>query len=196
MFRWTTKRQTFPSENMQSETSASLTASFADSYGWRVGSFKVMLVGTTALGGFVGYRLAEIRNLQLYKLLNIVGLCCSLLAIVVLSEVLVSIPRWKKVCVQWLAPSLLWANVTIPLGVFAGAGTAWLMKREHSAAIVARFGFYALGYGGVVGSFLEQTVVVPKLQALKNIELRWRVLGLILLLTGIVLQLVAAFQDL
>jgi len=58
--------------------------------------WKIVLSLTAALGAFIGYRLAGISNLQPYKLLNIIGLLYSLLAVFVLSEVLVGSPNWKK----------------------------------------------------------------------------------------------------
>jgi hypothetical protein len=77
--------------------------------------WKIVLSLTTALGVFIGYRLSRIPNLQPYKLLNIVGLLYSLLAIFVLSEVLVASAKWKRICVEWIAPVLLWAHITVPI---------------------------------------------------------------------------------
>jgi hypothetical protein len=75
--------------------------------------WKIVLSLTVAQGVFIGYRLAVIPNLQPYKLLNIIGLLYSLLAVFVLSEVLIGNPNWKKICVEKVAPVFLWAHITI-----------------------------------------------------------------------------------
>ncbi len=145
--------------------------------------WKIVLSLTTALGVFIGYRLARIPNLQPYKLLNIVGLLYSLLAIFVLSEVLVASAKWKRICVEWIAPVLLWAHITVPVGATIGAGLAWLLGRGPSASIVGLFGIGSFGYMGIVGSVLEQTVVLPRVFK-KDIDSRWRYFGLVLLSSG------------
>src|ERR1700692_4510656 len=91
--------------------------------------WKFVLLLTTALGVFIGDRLAAIPNLQPYKLLNIIGLLYSLLAIFVLSEVLVGSPNWKRICVEKIAPVLLWMHITVPIGAVLGAALAWLVRR-------------------------------------------------------------------
>ncbi len=69
---------------------------------------------------------------------------------------------------------------------------------------------YSLPSSGVVAEFLasffvpslpvlgvmEATVFVPKFSWFQNLETRYRMFGLILLVTGICIQLVAAFKDL
>jgi hypothetical protein len=158
-------------------------------------AWKIVLALTTAVGVFVGYRLAGTPNLQPYKLLNVVGLLYSLLAVFVLSEVLVASANWKRICVEWIAPVLLWVHITVPVGAAIGAGLAWLVGRGPSASIVAVFGFGAFGYMGMVGLVLEQTVVLPRIFK-KDIESRWRYFGLVLLSSGMLLQLISAIKGL
>lgn len=158
----------------------------------------VVLLGVTA-----GYALAGLSNLQSYKLVNIIGLLFDFLAVFVLSEALVSNANWKRVCVEWIAPALLWMISTIPLGAGMGVGLAWLLGRGHSASTVGAFSISAYLYSVIVGTLLEQTVVFPRLLTVvlprtftKEIETRWRYFGLILLGTGILLQLVSAISGL
>ena len=165
--------------------------------------FTVLVAVTAAVGVYVGYQLAEIQNLQSYKLANIVGLLLNLLAILVLSEVLVLNPGWKKFCVEFVAPTLLWCTITVPVGMGVGVGIAWLAKRGHSVSAVGIFALAAYAYGSMLATILEAavvlprglTVVLPRVFA-KDIETRWRLFGLILLVTGMLLQLVSAISAL
>jgi|ERR1700682_3354565 len=157
--------------------------------------FQVVLPLTGVLGIFIGYRLAGLPNLHPYKLLNILGLFYSLFAIFVLSEVLIAGENWKKLCVEWIAPILLWSHITVPVGAVLGAGFAWLIGRGPSAPIVAWLGGGTFVYMCFVGSLLEQAVVRPQMFK-KDTESRWRWFGLILLSSGILLQIISAIQGL
>lgn len=157
--------------------------------------WKIALSLTGALGVFIGYRVAAIPNLQPYKLLNIIGLLYNLLAVFVLSEVLVGSPNWKKICVEKIAPILLWAHITVPTGAGLGAILAWVVGRGPSAYITGVFAFGNLWYMSMVGSALEQTVVLPHIFK-KDIESRWRYFGLILLSSGMLFQLISAIKGL
>jgi hypothetical protein len=156
--------------------------------------WKIVLWLTVVLGAFIGYRLARIANLQPYKLLNIVGLLYNLLAVFVLSEVLVGSPNWKRICVEKIAPVLMWAHITVPIGAALGAGLAWLVGRGPSASIAVLFAGGTFGYMSFAIGILEQTVVRQGL--FKDIETRWRYFGLILLSSGMLCQLVSAIKGL
>jgi hypothetical protein len=158
-------------------------------------AWKVTLALTVALGIYIGYRLAAIPNLQPYKLLNIIGLLYNLLAVFVLSEVLIGSPNWKRISVERIAPVLLWAHITVPIGAAIGAGLARLEGRGPSASITAGFAFAAFGYMSFVGWALAQTVVLPRLFK-RDIEARWRYFGLVLLSSGMLFQLISASQGL
>lgn len=157
--------------------------------------WKVVLSVTTALGIFIGYRVSEIEGLQPYKLLNILGLLYSLLAVFVLSEVLITSPNWKRICVEKIAPVLLWAHTIVPVGSAIGAGVAAGVGRGPSASVTAAFAIGAFGYMGIVGLALEQTVVLPRLFK-RDVESRWRYFGLVLLASGLLFQLISAVEGL
>jgi hypothetical protein len=156
---------------------------------------KLALCAMGAAGIPIGYKLAAMQNLQPYKLVNIIGLLYSLLAVIVLSEVFITNTNWKKLCVEWLAPFLLWAQNTIPLGCLIGTGLARVTRHGPSASVASLFSISAFAYSGLIGMVLEQTVALPTLLKL-DIESRWRWFGLTLLLTGILLQLISAVQSL
>lgn len=157
--------------------------------------WKIILGLTVALGIFIGYRLAGLPNLQPYKLLNIVGLLYNLIAVFVLSEVFVGSPSWKRICVEKIAPVLLWAHVTVPIGAVLGAGAAWMLRRGPSASIVSLFALGIFSYMNIMGAVLEHTVVLPRFFK-KDIESRWRHFGLILLSTGMLCQLISVIETL
>jgi predicted neutral ceramidase superfamily lipid hydrolase len=121
----------------------------------------------------------------------VAGLSYSLLGMLVLSELFAS-ARWRKICVKFLAPAVLWVHSLIPLGAFVGAFVAQLMHKP-SWEIVCKFfiGFFA--YSLIPLSVLNEFVVWPQLPFVKpDIETRWRLFGLFLLLSGVAVQLVAA----
>jgi hypothetical protein len=156
--------------------------------------FLILLLPLVALGVFFGYRLSLVPNLRPYLLANTVGLLFNLLAVFVLSELLVSSTNWKEICVKFIAPTLLWATIAVPVGVSVGAGIGWLLGRQHSASIVGKFALSMFAYGTLVGGLL-QPVVLPR--ALKlDVETRWRYFGLILLATGMLLQLYSSIAGL
>jgi hypothetical protein len=152
---------------------------------------KSLVLLTGVVGMYVGFRLSGMSNLQPYKLLNIMGLLYNLLAVFVLSEVLVSSASWKKFCVEWTAPILLWSYLALPTGAIVGAILEWLLRHGPSAHTVGFFAFGNMCYMSYVGTALEHTVVLPRFFR-KDIESRWRYLGFILLGSGMFLQVVSA----
>lgn len=157
--------------------------------------FTLSLLLSALLGVFLGYRLSGVPILQPYKLLNISGLIYNLLGVFVLSEVLVSDANWKRICVELIAPILLWAQSTVPCGAFIGAWAAWFFSHGPSASIVVKFAFLNFFYISFVGMVLEGTVVLPRLFKI-SLESRWRNFGLILLASGMLFQLIAAIWSL
>jgi hypothetical protein len=68
----------------------------------------------------MGFRLSEFPKLESYKLLNIVGLSYDFLGVVVLSEILASSEKWKQLCVNVVAPVVLWFHTVLPVGALGG----------------------------------------------------------------------------
>jgi len=161
----------------------------------KAGTWKVALCLTAAVGAIIGYRLSGLPNLQPYRLLNVIGLLYSLLGVFVLSEAFVSSPSWKTICVERIAPILLWAHITVPVGAVVGGALAWLLGRGPSAHVVLPVAVANSGYVMIVGSILENVVVRPGLFK-HDVESRWRRFGLFLLATGLMLQTVSAISEL
>lgn len=91
---------------------------------------------------------------------------------------------------KFLAPAVLWFNSVIPLGVFMGAG---VRMQKPSAGIIAKFSVGFFPYSLIPLALLNEFVVFPILPFVKrDVETRWRWFGLLLLLSGIAVQLIAA----
>ncbi len=157
--------------------------------------FAIFVSAIAVLGLVTGYRLSALPHLQTYKLLNIVGLCYDLLAVIVLSEIAASSPKWKAFAVAKIAPAVLWLNLIFPIGVFVSAFIATILHRP-SATTVSTFALAFSAYAMPPVIILGELVVDPRFAILKGLQSRWRWFGLLLLLTGVGLQLMAAILGL
>src|SRR6202035_2519577 len=83
--------------------------------------FRFFVFAICALGLLAGYRLSGVPRLETYKLLNVVGLLYDFLGIVVLSDLAISNPKWKKASVDLIAPAVLWLHTIFPFGVLLGS---------------------------------------------------------------------------
>jgi hypothetical protein len=81
----------------------------------------------------------------------------------------------------------------VPLGAAAGA---WLAAEATSGAKAASFFVALFVYSMLPLAVLDATVFYPRLPSLQGYAQRVRRFGLFLLVSGVVVQLVAAFQDL
>jgi hypothetical protein len=97
--------------------------------------------------------------------------------------------------VELIAPAVLWFQTVFPLGALIGGGSALIFGHKPSATAVAKFGLLFWSYSIIPVFLLDEFVAFPRL-ASKKIESRWRWFGLLLLLSGVMLQLFAAVQSL
>lgn len=145
----------------------------------------VMLVG---LG--IGYRLSLLTKVESSALLTAGGLSYDFLGVLVLSEFIGA--KWKTICVEHVAPVVLWLHALIPLGALVG-GYAALLMHKPTGEIVVKFFFGFFGYSLLPLSIFQELVVLPKLPFVKkDVENRWRWFGFFLLISGVALQLIAA----
>lgn len=154
--------------------------------------FGVFVATLLALGAWLGYVLAGYDKLVPYKLLNIIGIMYSLFGIVVLAEFVTKSEPLKAFMVHWVAGLLLWAHSVVPLGVLMGTGIGHALP---SAALTAKFFVSFFAYSMVVLAVLESAVFNPKFKQFQVLATRTQAFGLILLISGVVAQLVAALQD-
>lgn len=160
-------------------------------------TFNFLMLLFFVVGGGIAYVLGSHKNLEIFKILNIVGIIYGLLGIIVLSEFVAQNEKWRCFVVEKLSGILIWAHGTIPLGTAVTSLTLYLVSREQypSSEIVGTsflgFSLYAL----LPTFFVEDYVFNPKKEHLKDHVLRTRIFGLFLVITGMVVQLIAAIQD-
>lgn len=156
--------------------------------------FSALLVILLVFGGWLGHALAGRAELAIYKLLNILGIIYGLLGIVVLSEFVVRSDPLKSFMVQWVATAVAWAHSIIPIGALVGVGMGYQLS---SAGITAKFFLGLLAYSIPPLLFVEMAVFNPRLKvfAAQPIAVRNQIFGLALLISGMIVQLIAALQD-
>jgi hypothetical protein len=160
-------------------------------------TFKLVMLLFYAIGAGVAYRLCSLQKLEMFKVLNIVGIIYGLVGVVVLSEFVAQNEAWRRFMVEKLSGLLIWAHGTIPFAAAATSLILYLAARDQfpSSPIVGPsfmgFAFYSL----IPMFFVEDVVFVPKSPRLKDPLLRTRIFGLFLVITGMVVQLIAAIQD-
>ena len=155
--------------------------------------FILWIATLLAVGGLLGLTLASHPNLETFKLLNILGLVLDLLGLLVLSEFVVNSERWKAFVVKWVAGVLLWAQTVVPLGAAAGAALAHAYPSSEKAS---GFFFTLFVYSLLPLALLDHTVFNPSKFDAADRTQRTRRFGLLLLASGVSVQLIAAFQDL
>ncbi len=155
--------------------------------------FWLFIAALLGVGLAIGDALAHHPKLETFKLLNIIGLSYDLLGLIVLSELVVKSERWRLFVVRWVAGTLLWGQSVVPLGAALGA---WFTTGKPSGAAAAAFFAYLWAYSLLPLATLDAFVFYPRLAQLQDSEQRIRRLGVGLLLSGTIVQLVAAFKDL
>lgn len=155
-------------------------------------AFLAMLALLFVVGAHLGVTLSHHPKLEWFKLLNIVGLTCDLLGLVVLSEIAIQSESVSKFFVDWVAGIVLWGQTVIPLGAALGA---WLFGDGPSTSVVTHFFVSFFVYSGVFLAFLEAFVFGPGARRSFAVPQRSRAFGLWLLTVGTFVQLVAAFKD-
>lgn len=146
-----------------------------------------------ALGLWLGTAIAAHPKLETFKLFNIFGLTLDLLGLVVLSELVVASERWKSFVVKWVAGVLLWSQTVVPLAAAAGAS---LVSSAPSSSKAATFFVSLFVYSLIPLALLDHTVFYPRNWDAADKTQRTRRFGLLLLVSGLLVQLVAAFRDL
>src|ERR1019366_4685276 len=95
-------------------------------------------------------------------------------------------PWWKAFCVNRVAPGILWILTISPSGTLVAGVVAQLLHKP-SAQTVTGFSLAFWVYSMFALGFFNELVVFPKLQFLsRDIEARWKWMGLLLVLGGIV----------
>ena len=150
-----------------------------------------------ASGAVLAYLLGSLQKLELFKVLNIVGIIYGLVGVVILSEFVIKNEKWSRFVVEKLSDLMIWAHGTIPFGVTITSLVLFLVARDQfpsSETIGGSFMLFTF-YSLVPTFWVEDYVFGPKSPRTKDPILRTRIFGLFLVITGMVVQLVAAIQD-
>lgn len=148
-------------------------------------------------GSAIAFRLGSLQKLEMFKVLNIVGIIYGLVGVAVLSEFITQNKKWSRFVVEKLSGLIIWAHGTIPLGAAVTSLILFFVARNQfpsALAIGPAFLGFAL-YALLPTFFVEHFVFSPKSARFTDPILRTRIFGLFLVITGMVAQLVAAIQD-
>ena len=156
--------------------------------------FILWIVFLLAIGAALGNAVAKFPGLETFKLLNLLGLTLDLLGLLVQSELVLSSERWKGFVIKWVAGVVLWAHTVVPLGAAAAAAT--FAATAPSSAKASAFFITLFGYSLVPLLLLDHTVFYPSKFDPTDKTQRTRRFGLLLLVSGALVQLAGAFQDL
>jgi hypothetical protein len=160
-------------------------------------TFWIFLLILIAVGAGIACCLGSWDKLELFKLLNVIGLLYGLLGVLVLSEFVLESPKWRNLVIERVSGVLLWVHLGIPIGAAVTSLFLALLasKAFPSAAVFgsASFAFFLWTVPG--GLLLENFVFVPKWPRFREPAVRTRTFGLLLVAGGLVAQLVAAIQD-
>lgn len=149
----------------------------------------------TLVGGWLGPALSRLPKLAPYKLLNIAGIVYGLLGVVVLAELVMKSDALKRFMVTYVAGTILWASMVVPIGMLFGAGIAYAFG-QPSAAPAATWSLSFVVWSLLPLSAVDATVVAPTRLIKIDLHGRHQILGLALILGGGLLQLAAAVVDL
>ncbi len=149
------------------------------------------------VGIAIAYVLAQINHLEPYKLLNAIGIIYGLVGVLILTEFVVSNQRLRHFVVDWIAGIIIWAHSIVP---FAIAITSiilvlWDRKTFPSAPILGTFAMSFAIYSILPTLMIDFYVLNPKSSEAKDPIARSRFFGTFLVVTGLVVQLVAAVLD-
>jgi hypothetical protein len=160
--------------------------------------FKLLFLFLYIVGIALAYYLGSLHRVETFKLLNVVGIVYGLLGVIVLSEFVLEIKRWRHFVVEVLSGVLLWAQFAIPSGLASASFILFFIDKNAfpSSLVVGKASLSFFLYALLPTAVLEDVVFVPKLRLSKDPLVRARRLGLFLVVAGIVVQLIAAIQDL
>lgn len=155
----------------------------------------IILILSSLLGGVAfTYWLSGLHAIPTVKLLNIAGIAYGLIGVLILSEAVVHRESIKQFMVVWVGTALLWVHTGLALGVLAGAILVTYVG-QPSAHAACGFSLTMFVWAMWTCGVVDGTVTNPLTPRLRAMPERHQRLGLILLVTGLVLQLVAAIRD-
>jgi len=161
---------------------------------WVIG-ISVSLFGL--LGIYLAFLLGRFEQIALFKLLNIVGLGFDIVGLLILSEFFLRNEKIVRRLSDWLiAVSMIFLLIT-PMGIFTGAIIGVVTTTElPSIDTVLAFAGGIMLYVGLPLYGTDSLGDALLLKFYNTAETRAKFLGWFFLLSGLVVQLVAATMDL
>lgn len=143
-----------------------------------------------AAGYWVAKELMQVPKLQPFKVLNVAGLLCDLLGVILLSQFVASHDRYKHFVVNRFAPQVVSFFAGFPTGMVAAS---FLGETGPSETTVRSFaiGFqFALAFVGVAAAKYRLFPAAPE-----SLDRNVTVAGGFLIGLGFLMQLVASSAD-
>ena len=178
-----------------------LLAAVAD-FGISVLLVAAFFVGMTQVGGWLGWELATIPNLQVFKVLNVLGMALDIAGVVFLSRMVSRSSRLQEFVGNWLPFPLVLAALDIAVGVQFEMTEILTQPSGQAVRLMANIALPALALlmlvvllGGGFAPFRQY--ILKKLNRPEGpAEVRAGIVGGATLLSGLAIQLVAAVMDL
>lgn len=156
-------------------------------------AFIVVLAIVATFSAYGAVRLSKLDGLEPSQLLNILGILADLVGAVCLLEIVLKSDRLKGFLVTWVAGGLLWG---IPVACLGAAIGGWLFSHHDAGVALGTFFFRFFIWSVLPLSVLESTVFFPQVALFQDLTVRARIFGAFLIISGLVIQLLAAVLDL
>lgn len=150
------------------------------------------LLGTPA----IGLLLADVPDLRIYKVLNLIGIVWSILGVITLSYLSSASEAFQISSLRvstYIFSALVWF---VPMGISIGGLAALILTGFPSAKASIVTGLYLMFPGGISFIFIQDFVSQPRLKFVSTTKKRITFLGGYFIFAGLVAQLVGAAFDL
>ena len=146
------------------------------------------------MGWWLGVKLIAVPQIQIFKILNVIGISFDLAGVVLLSQIVAKNPKYQAFVAGPLAEYLL--------GFFVSAHVGLILCSHFGPAGPSKLVLEQLSYGAFVYVMMGATFFITNFVIGVDIKLPWSVetranlLGAFFLGAGITVQLIAAVLDL
>jgi hypothetical protein len=141
-----------------------------------------------------GLLLADLPDLKIYKVLNLLGVVWNILGLLTISYLLSADERFQLSALRVSSFLLAVLLVQLPFGIAFGA--VWALLLHYPSAKLAFLTGSYLIWPGVVSFFLFDGFVTPKPKSPDSTRAQVSFMGGYFLLSGLLAQLCGAFLDL
>jgi len=158
--------------------------------------FSILIFGLISLGTLFGFALSAVNDLEIFKVLNVIGLFYDIVGLIILSEVLSQSEKFQKFIADIFSGLFMWAHMAVPIGIFLSGFILNYISEYPSAKITSGIGVGILFWMFIPSLVVEDIVFKAKTKRFQTPKERSRFLGGFLLLSGLLIQFIAAIKDL